>query len=165
MLLPYSSLTGLIFCLLVTSELRKAVADDAKQKESLQVAYNQAQKELSELEGAAVAVCQEFEGEGTQSGSSVISRLRAWSGCVTSRLKGALLLGVKKALGVVSTHYVLDMERLKDEGYVVAPDLSEEEVAGAIDQAAAASEETAKALSEFFSDDLFPDTDDAAGEA
>ena len=52
------------------------MADETAAKEALQVAYSSAQKDLVDLEGATVAACQELEGEGGSSGSSVTSRLR-----------------------------------------------------------------------------------------
>lgn len=100
-------------------------------------------------------MCKELEGGVLESGSSVISRLHALSGRVTSRLKGVLFLDVKKTLGVVSTHYLLDMARLREEGYVIPPELAEDE------EFDAAAEETAKTFSEFFHGDLFPDADNA----
>jgi hypothetical protein len=36
---------------------------------------------------------------------------------LTERLKGALRLGVQKALGVVSTHYIVNFEQLAT-GYI-----------------------------------------------
>lgn len=68
--------------------------DEAAGKESLQTTYNAAQKELSDLEDAAITVCQELEGKNMLSGSSTISRLRALGGQMSSRLKDALFLGV-----------------------------------------------------------------------
>ena len=55
-------------------------------------------------------MCLELEGEGDPSGSSVANSLTSLGGRVADCLKGALRLGVQKALGVVSTNYVLDLE-------------------------------------------------------
>ena len=57
------------------SELRKAVADETAAKEAVQVTLTSAQIEHEGLERTAVAVCQELEGEGGLSRSSVASRL------------------------------------------------------------------------------------------
>ena len=86
------------------------MADETAAKDALQVAYSSAQKDLVDLESAAVATCQELEGEGGSSGSSVASRLRSFGSQVAERLKSAFRLGVQRALGVVSTHYVMDLE-------------------------------------------------------
>ena len=57
------------------SELKKAVADETAAKEAVEVMLTTAQAEYVDLEQTAVAVCQELEGEGASSGSSVASRL------------------------------------------------------------------------------------------
>ena len=53
------------------------MADESAAKETVHTALTAAQMEFAELEQTAVSVCQELEGEGAVSGSSVISRLRA----------------------------------------------------------------------------------------
>lgn len=63
-----------------------------------------AQQEFAQLEEVAVTACREVEGLESQSGSSTV-RLRALGSHVTSRLKDTLMLGVRKTLGVVTTHY------------------------------------------------------------
>ena len=57
------------------SELKKAVADEIAVKEAANTAFTAAQDEYAELEQTAVAVCQELEGDGALSGSSVASHL------------------------------------------------------------------------------------------
>ena len=86
------------------------MADEAAVKEALQVAYSSAQKDLVDPEGAAVAACQELEGEGGSSGSSVAYRLQSLGSQVAEHLKSAFRLDVQRTLGVVSTHYVMDLE-------------------------------------------------------
>ena len=51
------------------------MADETAAKEAANTAFTAVQVEYTELERTAVAVCQEVEGEGAQSGSSVASRL------------------------------------------------------------------------------------------
>jgi len=51
------------------------VADETAAKEAVHTALTAAQTEYAELEQTIVAVCQELEGEGALSGSSVSSRL------------------------------------------------------------------------------------------
>ena len=106
----------LIFCL--CPELWKKVSEETAAKVALQAMYTSLQRDHDDLEEAAVAACQGTEGEGSQSGSSRVSRLRSLADRVTERLKGALRHGVQKALGVVSTHYVVDFEHLAM-GYIV----------------------------------------------
>ena len=47
-----------------------------------------------------MAVCQELEGEGALSGSSVASRLRSLGGRVAEHIKNTFHLGVQRALTV-----------------------------------------------------------------
>src|SRR6185437_16180659 len=77
-----------------------------------------AQSDYEDLEEAVVAACRGAEGEGGQSGSSLTSRLRSLGDRVAEQLKGALHLDVQKALGIVSTHYVVDFKHLAA-GYIV----------------------------------------------
>ena len=81
-------------------------------REALQTAYEASQQELSTLERAVIDVCERHEDKEARSGSSTVSRLRALSDHVDSRVRDALLVGVKKALGVVSTHYQVDLAAL-----------------------------------------------------
>ena len=86
------------------SELRQKVADESAAKEAVHTALTAAQMEFAELEQTAVSVCQELEGEGAVSGSSVISRLRALGGRIAEHAKSIFRLGVLRALAVASTH-------------------------------------------------------------
>ena len=106
-----------------------------------------------------MAACREVEGEGGPSGSSVTSRLRSLGSRVAERLKGALRLGVQKALGVVSMHYIVDLEQLAT-GYVV-PDGDDD----AMDQADAGAEGAASTLARPFEGDLFPGAEDDEDES
>jgi hypothetical protein len=69
----------------------------------------------------------------------------------------ALHLGVQKALGVVRSHYEVNLEAVVS-GYVV-PDGVEDEAA--MEQANALVVDAAEALTEAFADFLFPDAVDA----
>nr|CAB3504701.1 unnamed protein product [Digitaria exilis] len=89
---------------------------------------------------------------------SLASRLRALGGHFTSRVKEALLLGVRKALGVVTTHYQADLSKLAA-GYVVADDLNDEEAVAAMEEADAAADGTARVLAGHFEGVLFPGED------
>ena len=96
------------------------------------------------------------------SGSSVASHLRSLGGRVTERLKGALRLGVQKALGVVSTHYIIDFEQLAT-GYVIAPDADKDATVAAMEQADVVAKGATSALSVLLEGDL-PDAEDDAAE-
>jgi hypothetical protein len=71
-------------------------------------------------------------------------------------MRRALHLGVQKALGVVRFHYELNLEVVAS-GYVV-PEGVEDEVA--MEQADALAADAAEALTEAFSEFLFPDAAD-----
>lgn len=99
-----------------------------------------------------------------QSSRSTISRLRALSGQLTLRQKHALFLGIQKTLEVVSTHYQLNLKDASANGYVVAEHLTDDEAVVGIEEADAAMEGAAKALSSLFEGDHFPsDDEDEAG--
>jgi hypothetical protein len=100
---------------------------------------------LEALHAAALETCQEIEEGEAQAGSSLVSRLRALGGHVSQRMHRALHLGVKKALGVVASHYQVNFEAVSS-GYVM-PVSIENEVAM----------DRADALAEDFMDFLFPD--------
>jgi len=128
-----------------------------RRKEALQVVYSLAQKDYEDLEGAVMAAGQGVEGEGS-SGSSLASRLRSLGDRLTEHLKGALCLGVQKALGVVSTHYIVNFEQVAT-GYIV-PDGDEDAMVNAMEQADAATEGAASTLSKLFEGDLLPGAED-----
>jgi hypothetical protein len=109
--------------------------------------------------GCRLEVCQEVEEGEAQAGSSLASRLRALGGHVSQRMRRALHLGVKKALGMVASHYQVDFEVVSS-GYVV-PVGVEDEVA--MDRADALAATSADMLAEDFTDFLFPDAPVAGG--
>ena len=67
--------------------------------------------EFAELEQTAVSVCQELEGEGAVSGSSVISRLHALGGQVAEHAKSTFRLGGLDALPHGSPEGVIGVRR------------------------------------------------------
>ena len=145
------------------SVLRKMVADETAVKENLQVAYSSAQKDLVDLEGATVAACQELEGEGGSSGSSVASRLQSLGSQVAEHLKSAFRLGVQRTLGVVSTHYVINLERVAM-GLVVVLGVEGDDTVAAMEQADATVEGAASTLSVLLERDLLPDAENETAE-
>ena len=80
----------------------------------------------------------------------------ALSGRVHERLRGALHTGVKRALAVISSHYVgIDLEAISD-GYIVAEDdkKAEEEVMKLVE----AAEAPGTALARIFEEEVVPPT-------
>ena len=139
------------------------MADETSAKEAIQVAFTVAQVEHADLEHTAVAVCRELEGEGASSGSSVASRLRSLGGRVAERIWSAFRLGVQRTLGVASTHYDMDLERVSS-GYVVAPGVEGDAARDAMEEADAAIEGATSALSVLLEGDLLPDVEDDTAE-
>jgi hypothetical protein len=118
----------------------------------VQRAYNSSQQELEELRAAALETCQGIEEGEAQAGSSLASRLRALGGHVSQRMCRALYLGVRKAFGVVGSHYHVDFEAVSS-GYVVPVDVEDEVAMNRADTLAAPA---ADALAENFMEFLFP---------
>ena len=102
-----------------------------------------------------MAVCQGLVGEGGSSSSLLASRLRSLGDWLAERLKNALRLGVEKALGVVSTHYIVNFELLVI-GYIV-PDGDDDAKVDAVEQADAAAEGAASTLAELLESELLPE--------
>jgi hypothetical protein len=72
-------------------------------------------------------------------------------------MRQALHLGVQKALGVVRSHYEINLEAVV-EGYIVPEGVEDEVVMERVDASAA---DAAEALAEAFEEFLFPDAADA----
>jgi hypothetical protein len=74
-------------------------------------------------------------------------------------MRHALHLGVQKALGVVASHYQVDLEAVST-GYVIPVGVDDEVV---MDRADALAAPAANVLAEDFMDFLFPDATPAGG--
>ena len=131
------------------------MADETAAKEAVGTALMAAQTEYTDLERTAVSVCQELEGEGAVSGSSVISRLRALGGRITEHAKSTFGLGVQQALIVASTHYIMDLQRVSS-GYVVPTNADADAASTIMDDADAAAEEFASVLAMKLEADIPP---------
>jgi hypothetical protein len=110
-----------------------------------------------ELRAAALETCQVVEEGEAQAGSSLASRLRALGGHVSRRMRHALHLGVLKALGVERSHYEVNFEAVAS-SYVVPEGVEDE---AAMEQADALAADATEALTEAFTEFLFPDAADA----
>ena len=131
------------------------MADETAAKEAVGTALMAAQTEYADLERTAVSVCQELEGEGDVSSSSVISCLRALGGRIAEHAKSTFRLGVLRALAVASTHYLMDLQRVSS-GYVVPDDADADAASAIMDDADAAAEEFAVVLAEKLEADIPP---------
>jgi hypothetical protein len=141
------------------SGLRTTLGNSTTQAQAIQTAYNSSQQELEELRAATLEVCQEVEEGEAQAGSSMASRLRALGGHVTRRMRHAVHLGVQKALGVVASHYQVDLEAIST-CYVIPVGVDDEVVVNHADALAAPA---ADILAEDCTNFLFPDAPAAGG--
>jgi hypothetical protein len=133
--------------------MRTTLGNTTTQAEVVQTTYNSSQQELEELQAATLEIFLEVEEGVAQAGSSLASRLRALGGHVSQRMHCTLHLGVKKALGVVASHYQVDFEVVSS-GYVVPVGVEDEEAMNRADALAATA---ADMLAEDFAEFLDPD--------
>ena len=131
------------------------MADETAAKEAANTAFTAAQDEYAELARTAVNMCQELEGAGALSGSSVASRLRALGGRITEHTKITFRLGVLRALAVATTHYIMDLKRVSS-GCVVPIDADADAASAIMDDANAAAEEFATVLAGKLEADIPP---------
>ena len=131
------------------------MADETAAKEAANTAFTAAQDEYAELARTTVAVCQELEGSGAQSGSSVASRLRALGGRIAEHAKSTFRLGIQRALAMASTHYDMDLP-LVSSGYVVPTDADADAASTIMDDADATAEEFATVLAAKLEADIPP---------
>ncbi|XP_039787139.1 tropomyosin-1, isoforms 9A/A/B-like [Panicum virgatum] len=124
------------------TELKKAVANETAAKEAANTAFTAVQDEYAELERTTVAMSQELEGANAQPSSSMASRLRALGDRVTEHAKSTFRLGVQRALAVA--------------WYVVLSDASTDAASAIMNDADAAIEEFAAALTEKLEADIPP---------
>jgi hypothetical protein len=85
----------------------------------------------------------------------VATHLQALGGHVAARLRGALRLGIQKTLGMVQSHYVVNLASLAT-GYIVADDLDEDEAQVVVDRLDTLAAHAATDLADAFEEDLFP---------
>ena len=128
--------------------MEKEVAQAAEASVVVQAVLEAEIGEHDALKSAAHTACKALEVEGVQSGSSLRSRLIVLSGQVRERLRGALHMGVKRALAIIASHYIgVDLKAISD-GYVLPNDDGEadEEVAKLME----AAEDPGTALAKLF---------------
>jgi hypothetical protein len=141
------------------SGLWTALGNSTTQAQVIQTAYNSSQQELEELQAAALETYHGIEEGEAQVGSSMASRLSALSGHIAQSMHRALHLGVQKALGVVASHYRVDLEPIST-GYVVPIGVDDEVEMNRVDTLTASA---ANILAEDFMEFLFTDATPAGG--
>ena len=85
----------------------------------------------------------------------MISRLRALGSRIAEHAKSTFRLGVRRALTVASTYYLMDLQRVSS-GYVVPDDADADAASAIMDEADAAAEEFATVLAEKLEADIPP---------
>ena len=114
------------------------------------------------LKRAALSACEALEVEGVQLGNSLESRLIALSNQMRKRLRGALHMGVKHALAVISSHYIgVDLPAISD-GYVLPDD--DEEADAVVTKLMEAAEGPGTALATLFEEEVVPPLPSAGAE-
>jgi hypothetical protein len=109
-----------------------------------------------ELCATILEACQAIEEGEAQAGSSLASRPRALGGHISRHMRHVLHLGIQKALGVVRSHYEVNLEAVASV-YVVPEGVEDE---AAMEQGDALAADIAEVLTEAFSEFLFPDAAD-----
>jgi hypothetical protein len=132
--------------------LQTALGTSTTQAQAIQIAYNSSQQELEELQAATLEACQGIEEGEAQDGSSMVSRLHALGRHVTQRMHRALHLGVQKALGMVVSHYRINLRAIST-GYIVPVGIDDKVEMNHVDTLAAP---TANILAEDFMEFVFP---------
>jgi hypothetical protein len=127
--------------------------------QAIQTAYNSSQQELGELQVTALEACQVIEEGEAQAGSSMASRLRSLGRHVTQRMYRTLHLGVQKALGVMTSHYRVNLRAIST-GYVVPAGVNDEAEMNRVDALAAPA---TNVLVEDFMEFLFLDAPPVGG--
>ena len=134
--------------MLFIAKLEGKVAETVSAAEALQKTLNHEATERSALEGVVASAYEGLGVEANPSGSSLRRRVDALYSWVNERLRDALHTRVKKALAVVSSHYVgIDLP-VVSEGYVVPDD--EEEACEEVQKLSDAREAPGDALAAFF---------------
>jgi ElaB/YqjD/DUF883 family membrane-anchored ribosome-binding protein len=115
----------MFFSFCFSTELEKKMAEAASTADALQKSLDAEVADRSALEAVVASVCEGLGVSAGESGSSLRSRIEALYSRVGERMREALHAGVKKALAVVSSHYVgIDLPSVR-EGYVLPDDEAE----------------------------------------
>jgi hypothetical protein len=117
------------------------------------------------LQGAISSVCDglgvepDADTEEDAPGNSFVRRLVALGRLIRERIRGSLHHGVKRALAVVRSRFVYDMELIAD-GFITDPDRTDEENEDAYLGLIRAAEEPRSRLATLFEAEVVPPADD-----
>ena len=134
--------------------LEKEASQAAEASIAVQAVLEAKIREHNVLQSTACTACEALEVGGVESGRFLRSRLISLSSRVHEWLRGALHMGVKRALAVVSSHYAgIDLEAISD-GYVMAED--DEKVEEEVMKLEEAAEAPGTALASLFEEEVVP---------
>jgi hypothetical protein len=117
------------------------------------------------LQGAITSVCDglgvepDVDTEVDALGNSFVCRMVALGSVVRERIRGGLYHGVKRALAVVLSGFVYDMDLIAD-GFITDPDRTDEENETACLGLIEAAEEPRNCLAKLFEVEVVPPADD-----
>jgi len=112
----------MFFSFYFSTELEKKMAKAASAADALQKSLDAEVADRSALEAVVASACEGLGVSAGDSGSSLWSRIEALYSRARERMREALHAGVKKALAMVSSHYVdIDLPAVS-EGYVLPDD-------------------------------------------
>ena len=118
--LTFPTLMFFPFCF--STELEKKMAEAASAADALQKSLDAEVTDRSALEAVAASACEGLGVSADEPGSSLWGRVEALYSRAGEKMREALHAGVKKALVVVSSHYVgIDLPAVS-EGYVLPDD-------------------------------------------
>ena len=121
----------------------------------LQVSLDNEIQDHEALQRVVRSLCDTFEAEGGQSGSSLRSRAAALGGYIRSQLRDLLHTGVKRAFAVISSHYALNLEAVS-EGYILPDEVDDDQAEEEVQKLLEAVEGPGTALAQLFEDDVIP---------
>jgi len=115
-------LTFMFFPFCFSTELEKKMAEVASATDALQRSLDAEVTDRSALEVVVTSACEGLGVSTGEPGSSLRSRVEALYSRAAEKMREALHAGMKKALAVVSSHYVgIDLPAVS-EGYVLPDD-------------------------------------------
>jgi hypothetical protein len=100
-------------------------------------------------------VVQSIDGGADQARSSVVSRLQDLGGHIVECMRGTLRLGIQKTLGVVQSHYLINLAALAT-GYIMVDDLDDDKAQAVVDRQGSLVAPVVAALADDFEEVLFP---------
>jgi len=135
--------------------LEKDLADAAEASGALQTTLENEIRDHEALQRVVRSLCDSFEAEGGQTGSSLQSHVVALDGYICSQLRDLFHTRVKRALAVVSSHYALNLEAVS-EGYALPDEGNDDQAEEEVQKLLEVAEGPGRALAQLFEDEVIP---------